>query len=362
LAESAVGISEGGSAQLKSIQVLRAVAALGVLTLHAATEKITFLGGEPGPFRNFLLGAAGVDLFFVISGFVMVYSSESLFGRGDGPRKFLLRRIARIAPLYWAVTAAIIAYIYAVHGAKLWEIYTPASLVASFLFWPYPRIDGFAFPVHLLGWTLNFEMFFYAVFAAAIVLPRRAAVATVVIAFAALVALGRHVVLPLPFQFWANSIILEFCYGMLIALAYREGVRLPPLAAWALGAAAVAGFVAALTPNSEWRLLFWGLPSAALVASCALSESTWRPGPAGRFVGLLGDASYSLYLVHPLAFPLVRWTVGRWIDFSGVPWVYAAIAFIAAIAASVACYWAFERPITRALQRRLREAQGSPAR
>jgi peptidoglycan/LPS O-acetylase OafA/YrhL len=102
--------------------------------------------------------------------------------------------------------------------------------------------------------------------------------------------------------------------------------------------------------------LFWGLPSAALVASCALSQSTWRPGPAGRFFGLLGDASYSLYLVHPLAFPLVRWTVGRWFDFSSVPWVYAAIAFLAAIAASVACYWVFERPITRALQRRLKGA------
>ena len=357
MAESAVGgIGEGGSPTLKSIQVLRAVAAFGVLTLHAATEKVTFLGGEPGPFRNFLLGAAGVDLFFVISGFVMVYSSESLFGRTDGPRKFFLRRLARIAPLYWAVTIAIILYIYAVHGRVLWDIYTPASLVASFLFWPYPRVDGFAFPVHLLGWTLNFEMFFYAVFAAAIMLPRRAAIAVIVVVFAALVTLGRHVTLPLPFQFWANSIILEFCYGMVIALLYREGVRLPPAAAWALGAAAVAGFAAALTPNSEWRVLFWGLPSAALVASCALSESTWRPGPAGRFFGLLGDASYSLYLVHPLTFPLVRWTIGRWFDFSSVPWLYAAIAYAAAIAASIVCYLMFEKPITRALQRRLKRA------
>ena len=357
MAESAVGgIGEGGSPTLKSIQVLRAVAAFGVLTLHAATEKVTFLGGEPGPFRNFLLGAAGVDLFFVISGFVMVYSSESLFGRADGPRRFFLRRLARIAPLYWAVTIAIILYIYAVHGARLWDIYTPASLVASFLFWPYPRVDGFAFPVHLLGWTLNFEMFFYAVFAAAILLPRRAAIAVIVVVFAALVTLGRHVTLPLPFQFWANSIILEFCYGMVIALLYREGVRLPRAAAWALGAAAVAGFAAAATPNSEWRVLFWGLPSAALVASCALSESTWRPGRAGRFFGLLGDASYSLYLVHPLTFPLVRWTIGRWFDFSSVPWLYAAIAYAAAIAASIVCYLIFEKPITRALQRRLKRA------
>jgi peptidoglycan/LPS O-acetylase OafA/YrhL len=366
LAELAVGgISAGGSQQLKSIQVLRAVAALGVLTLHAATEKVTFLGGEPGPFKNFLLGAAGVDLFFVISGFVMVYSSEPLFGRRDGPRKFLLRRIARIGPLYWAVTAAIIAYIYAVHGAKLWEIYSPASLIASFLFWPYPRIDGFAFPVHLLGWTLNYEMFFYAVFAAAILLPRRVAVPAVCVAFLLLVTVGRAYVLPLPFLFWGNLIILEFCFGMLIAHAYREGVRLPSAAAWALGLAACVGYASMYSPPEawgEWRVLFWGLPGAALVASCALSENTWRPGPAGRFAGLLGDASYSLYLVHPLAFPLVRWTVGRWIDFSGMPWVYAGGAFVAAVAASVACYWVFERPITRALQRRLREAQKSPAR
>jgi len=355
LAESAVGgVGEGGSPTLKSIQVLRAVAAIGVLTLHAATEKVTFLGGEPGPFRNFLLGAAGVDLFFVISGFVMVYSSESLFGRADGPRKFLSRRLARIAPLYWAVTVAIILYIYAVHGAKLWEIYTPASLIASFLFWPYPRVDGYAFPVHLLGWTLNYEMFFYAVFAGTILLPRRAAVATIVVVFGALVTLGRYVTLPLPFQFWANSIILEFCYGMLIALAYREGARLSPTTASIIGAAAVAGFAAAATPNGEWRMLFWGLPGAALVASCALSEITWRPGPVGRFFGLLGDASYSLYLVHPLTFPLVRWTIGRWFDFSQVPWLYAAIAWLTAVAASIVCYLLFERPITRALQRRLR--------
>ena len=361
MAESAVPeTGERASPTLKSIQVLRAVAAIGVLTLHAATEKVTFLGGEPGPYRNFLLGAAGVDLFFVISGFVMVYSSESLFGRRDGPRRFFLRRLARIAPLYWAVTVAIILYIYAAHGRVLWDIYTPASLVASFLFWPFPRVDGYAFPVHLLGWTLNYEMFFYAVFAAAILLPRRVAVPAIVVVFGALVTLGRYVTLPLPFQFWANSIILEFCYGMVIALIYREGMRLPPAAAFVLGAAAVAGFAAALTPDSEWRVLFWGLPGAALVASCALSERTWHPGPVGRFFGLLGDASYSLYLVHPLTFPLVRWTIGRAFDFSQIPWVYAGIAYVAAIAASVACYLAFERPITRALQRRLRERSQLP--
>ncbi len=291
--------------------MLRAVAALGVLTLHVANEKVTLFGGGPGPFKNFLIGAAGVDLFFVISGFVMVYSSESLFGRADAPKIFFLRRLARIAPLYWAVTIAIIAYIYAAHGAKLWEIYSPASLAASFLFWPYPRVDGLAFPVHLLGWTLNYEMFFYAVFAVAILLPRALGGASGDARVRRAGAARPRVTLPLPFSFWANSIIWEFCLGMLIATAYREGVRLPPAAAWALGIAALAGYAAAWNPPDDWggwRVFFWGLPSAALVAACVLSSAQWQPGPVGRFFGLLGDASYSLYLVHPLAFPLVRWT------------------------------------------------------
>jgi exopolysaccharide production protein ExoZ len=356
LAESAVPSADGGAPTLKSIQVLRAVAAIAVLTLHTANDKLAFLGGEPALFKNLLLGAAGVDLFFVISGFVMVYSSESLFGRTDGPFRFFLRRLARIAPLYWAVTIAIILYIYAAHGATLWEIYSPASLVASFLFYPYPRLDGFAFPVHLLGWTLNYEMFFYTVFAFAIALPRRAAVATVFAAFAVLVAIGRHRTLPLPFSFWANTIILEFCYGMVIALIYREGFRLPCPAAWALGIAAVVGYAAAATPTSDLRVLFWGLPSAALVAACALSSKTWHPGPLGRLLGLLGDASYSLYLVHPLTFPLVHWTIGRLFVGADLGWLYAAIVWSVAIAASVACYLVFERPITRALQRRILRA------
>ena len=178
--------------------------------------------------------------------------------------------------------------------------------------------------MHLLGWTLNFEMFFYAVFAVAILLPRRAAIPAVCVAFAALVAVGRYTVLPLPFLFWANPIIFEFCFGMLIALMYREGSGFRSPAAWALGIAACAGYAAMWNrPSPSGAMcarLFWGLPGAALVASCALSSSTWRPGPAGRFFGLLGDASYSLYLVHPLTFPLVRWTIGRFFAGTDAGW------------------------------------------
>ena len=361
--ESAAPATGGASAQLKSIQVLRAVAALGVLTLHVANEKIMLFGGGPGPFQNFLLGAAGVDLFFIISGFVMVYSSESLFGRADAPKIFFLRRLARIAPLYWAVTIAIIAYIYAAHGAKLLgDLLARGVLRRRSCSGRIRASTAYAFPVHLLGWTLNYEMFFYAVFAARDLAAaaargargdacvRRAGAARPCCHVAAAVQLLGQLDHPGVLPRHADR------------LAYREGVRLPPAAAWALGIAALAGYAAAWNPPHDWggwRVFWWGLPSAALVAACVLSSAEWQPGPVGRFFGLLGDASYSLYLVHPLVFPLVRWTIVRWIDFSAVPWLYAATLFVAAIVASVACYLFFERPITRVLQRRLRAWQAA---
>lgn len=361
MVEAGVSSSDEGSSQLKSIQVLRALAAICVVVVHSGNEKVTLLGGTGWPGQNFLLGAASVDLFFIISGFVMVYASGSMFGRSDGPRRFYLRRLIRVVPLYWSFTAAIILYIYAAHGAKLWEIYSPASLVASFLFWPYPRLDGFAFPVHLLGWTLNFEMFFYTLFACVVWLPRRAAVAIMCVAFVTFVAIGRYFVLPLPFSYWSNLIIIDFCYGMLIGLLYREGLRLSPVAAWALGLAALAGYAAAAVPEGEWRVLFWGLPGAALFAACTLPRKIWHPGPVGSFFALLGDASYSLYLLHPLVFPIVKWTIGPFFIGTNLGWLYSVLGCVIAIAAALVCYRVYEYPITRMLQRRLRESEKSRA-
>jgi exopolysaccharide production protein ExoZ len=85
---------------LLSIQILRAVAALAVCGVHFDQMTLMLAGHSNDPIPLYPL-AAGVDLFFVISGFVMVYSSEPLFGRSGSPKEFLVRRLARIVPLYW---------------------------------------------------------------------------------------------------------------------------------------------------------------------------------------------------------------------------------------------------------------------
>ncbi len=91
---------------LVSIQALRAVAALMVLVFHLCQE-LTKLGADL-PATTFIIGTAGVDLFFVISGFVMVYSSERLFGQPRASIQFLARRVVRIVPLYWIATTAMV--------------------------------------------------------------------------------------------------------------------------------------------------------------------------------------------------------------------------------------------------------------
>ena len=343
--------ARGGSRSLLSIQILRAVAALGVLVHHTAHE-VAAKTGVTVPFGEFVVGAGGVDLFFVISGFVMVYASERLFAQPGATQVFFLRRLARIVPLYWTVTAILVGYIYLAHRIFPPPFITTEGVIASFLFIPYPLPNGLMAPVHALGWTLNYEMFFYAVFAVAIMLPRRSAVFAITALFALLVVLGLVVRLPQPLAFWFSPIILEFCFGMLIALAWRDGRRLPHWASLLLIAAAFAAYAASALwgPAVTWRALEWGVPGAMLVAALALARETPAPGPIARVFVFLGDASYSLYLVHAIVIPAVRRLMPS-LDTPLMPWLYALALVAASIAAACLSYLWFERPITRALQR-----------
>jgi exopolysaccharide production protein ExoZ len=343
------------SETLLSIQALRAVAALGVLVLHIVGEISDRLGMLETSL-DVRMGGAGVDLFFVISGFIIVYASEPLFGTTEGPQLFFLRRLIRIVPLYWTMTAAYLVFFLAAYIDLAAANISLGTIIASFVFLPYPRPDETMSPLHMLGWTLNYEMFFYAIFASAVILPCQRAVVSIAILFALIVALG-HLFgpLPQPLAYWSDPIILEFCFGMMLALAYLNGVRLPLAASYGLLVGAIVAFAATAFRGIDlpWRTVEWGLPAAALLGGFVLSREAGTRGVFGRLFLFLGNASYSLYLLHPIILAGGRRILFNRTGLSSAPWVWALILFILSLAAAALCYLLFEKPVTRALQRRL---------
>src|ERR1044072_3283473 len=230
----------GGSGVLMSIQALRGIATFVVILAHIQL----YVAGKMNlpdllPF-NGVVGAA-VDSFFVVSGFIMVYASERLFGQPGGTRIFFLRRLARILPMYWVTTTFVVIYLIATFGS-LEAGGAPLSYVfASYFFIPTTRPDGWGTPVHGVAWTLNYEMFFYMLFGCFVFLSRRRILVVVIPIFIALVlfalAFGPF---PNPWAFWSYALILEFVLGMVLALLYRDGLRIGAAAYWALLAGATA--------------------------------------------------------------------------------------------------------------------------
>jgi hypothetical protein len=238
---------------LAGIQILRAVAALGVVIHHMQSELIQ--RGFDNPFPDFEVGAFGVDLFFVISGFIMVYSSGRFFARPDGGRRFFLKRLIRIVPLYWLFTTLLVFI--AIRGTWHTGAYSVKEFIASYLFIPAPDRLGLMIPTYPPGWTLNYEMFFYVCFASALRWSRPIAVSLVVSALTALVILGYMVALPQPIAFWTDSLCLEFCYGIGLALLFLRGWRIRPLVRLALlitGAIAAVAFPGRILADPRLRV------------------------------------------------------------------------------------------------------------
>jgi exopolysaccharide production protein ExoZ len=340
------------SSSLISIQALRAVAALLVFWGHAINAVNLEVAAEFPPFY----GQFGVDLFFVISGFVMVYSSERLFGKPGAPLTFFARRVARIVPLYWAATAVLVWFVVPFASTK--------AVLGSLLFLPHIPAEA---PLLFVGWTLVFEMFFYTVFAVALFAKRRltvvAGVSVFMVAFTLIVSpdpgLWAHPPAASGIAYLAHPVILEFVFGMLIALAYRAGARLPPWVTIGLIVAGV-GWLAATIPALA-RPYSAGIAAALIVAGLSLSSmSSPKASPVVRGVVFLGDISYALYCTHLLSFSLVAWTVGKLaISPTGHAWTYMGVMLAAGLVVAAATYLLFEKPMTNFLKRLIERPRGS---
>lgn len=346
------------SERLIPVQALRALAAVLVVIAHAAfdADAVAARLGRP------VMGVAqlfdwtfGVHLFFVISGFVMAISARG-FGEPGAPARFLLRRIVRIAPLYWLLTAVVLAGAAAapaLMNTPLGGFWLP---LASILFIPVARSNGEIRPVLGQGWTLNYEMFFYVAFALAMLLPRRRAFLALTVGLATLVWLGRGLTTADPVLYtWTDGLLIEFLFGLWLGAARLEGLRVGRGAAVAL---ALAGAAAALWLDpSRARVeapvfVLSGLPAAMLVAAAGLAPPIGREGVGLRLAHLLGDASYSLYLVHPFVIRVTREIWLRLVGDAAPPWVFIPALVLISVLVGIALYRLVERPMTRALQAR----------
>lgn len=349
--------TEPGTQELVSIQVLRGLAALVVVMAHIPVEIIYGLKwGDAVPMM--LTAGAAADLFFVISGFVIVYASEPVFGHADAPRVFLLRRLARTVPLYWLTSGLVLAVILLTYPSLDAAVHSVGTVAGSFAMFPYLRPGGAPFPLNPPGWTMPYEMFFYVVFAVAILLSRARAVIAVAALFVALVIVGRLATLSQPLAGWCDPLILDFCFGMGIALAYRAGVRLPRGAAYALVGAAIAAYAASVAwgPFIAWRVVEWGIPGTFILAAVVLRPQP-VPGRIIRALAFLGAASYSIFLTHYLVLPIPRRILSRFIEIPYAPWTLAFLLLVFAVVVGIVVHLLFERPLTRFLYRRIGEVR-----
>ena len=273
---------------ITSIQYLRALACIAVVVFHATED----LGGA------FNIGQTGVDLFFVISGFIMWSITEH---REPAPGNFLLRRIVRIVPLYWLITLAIFAKCAMLPGDGSATSFTYSNLIHSLFFIPYLSSDGNILPVLYPGWTINYEMFFYLVMAGVLFLRRSWQFPILCAIFVGLVAAG--VVLDPETAIgrtYTSGIIFEFLFGAALARLWLSG--------WTIGARAgglmvvlglaILGVGHALLPlphYQAWRFLEAGVPAALILCGAISCEAVL---PRLEALKSIGDGSYAIYLVH----------------------------------------------------------------
>lgn len=349
--------------KLVAIQILRGFAALLVVMHHAQFEATGLAARTGMPFSGsrLLPWQAGVDVFFVISGFIIVHAARPLYGVPGGRARFLAHRVARLVPLYWVVTALYLAVAWRAPalltgGGDL----TPGSVAAAFLFWPALRADGLIQPLYSLGWTLNYEMAFYVLFAAGLGWGLRGAFAWLCAALSGLVLVGLlGAGLPVPLLFWSNPIVLEFALGAAIGLARTEGLRLSVLPRAALALAGLVLLAAAGEADDLARPLAYGVPALLLVAAAALGPAERAEAAAwpARVLARLGDASYALYLLHPFALRGTREVLLR-LGLAPVVGLWGAIAAMVAVAILAALLAArfVEAPLTRRARRALDRA------
>jgi exopolysaccharide production protein ExoZ len=321
---------------LVTIQYLRAASASLVVLFHAGRNY-----GISIP-----VGEGRISLFFIVSGFIFWWITT---GNKSSPRTFLLRRLARLAPLYWVVT--LILFLGSVLGLSHHAEISPEHLIKSLLF--IPHVDERSrqiFPVLIPGWTLVYEMFFCFIFAALLWVKERRRLLVGTLVFGGLATLGviLHPTDAIAFTY-TNEILIEFLAGVWLAYLWPRIQLSKVMAIAILAAGIVLSFVALTFQHSLPVVLYSGVPAMVTVIGALGLERADLP--IVRWLKGLGDSSYSIYLWH---IPVIV-LGGRALKFLHIasPAFSIVVLTAASLVAGLVLYRLTERPLTEFLFRRI---------
>lgn len=355
--------------KLDWLQALRGIAALLVVLTHARY----FLRGTPSEHfaeSLFFPGALGVDLFFLISGFIMVHSTSDADGTALYTVRFLAKRLARIVPVY--VVIATLGILLTKDPVFFTELVSLKELVKSFLFLPVDAADPpyYGLP-WAIGWTLNFEVTFYIIFAVSMLAGPRLrwlAFASWLVFF--LIAVPKYTTGDFSFNPLANygfelgvlnqltnGIIWLFPLGVVAGLLYHSRIRLSgPIANGLIAVSTAAALFFAYSGVFRFHGVDgWGGP----IAIAFIVLSICDPGRISvpPFLSWMGKVSFSLYLVHPIAQNLTANTLrNAGLSESINTWAFVLFTTTLALALAAVSYAALESRLSDSVRHWLLEA------
>ena len=349
-------MSGQGANKLIPLQVLRGFAAMLIVIFHIIHDvNGLYFKDQESAFGDPTYLIYGIDLFFVISGFIMVYTAygQSGFTAAKG---FILRRAIRVVPIYWFFTALLAIALFVMPSALSYLDFNIIDFMKSLFFVPYHDAAGGLYPFLKIGWTLNYEMYFYIVFALCMLLPVRFFMPVLSVFFLVTI-FAKTSVLPegIIRQFYGNMIVVNFLAGAWIGYAYKKGIRLPTWSVWIGFAVVVISFIWVLNARELYSQTDINFPRRVMawvtVALLVLPKNTSHL-KFPKWAIFLGDSSYSLYLAHSFAIGALVAMIGAFGIASYLsPWLVFVLCIIVSIIAGSLSYLLIEKPLLSASKR-----------
>lgn len=310
---------------ISNIQILRAIAAILVVAFHTVLAAKSYNLPTEFFYKVDIWGAAGVDIFFIISGFIMVYIQ---INKKKKPLDFLKDRIERIVPLYWFLTLFIAALLIVFSQALSFN-----HFIKSLFFINYIGRDGD--PLLYVGWTLEYEMLFYIVFASSLFFKRiKHSILISIIILATFVFYG------------LSSIVIEFMYGMLVGYLFNK-FKINSI--FSLIFMLVGFYLLTVNWSTDMpRSLTWGMPSLLIF----LGFLYFKPINSS-LLKVLGNASYSIYLVQVFSIPIsykVFSKIGS-LNLIYINEIYVIFCIFISVIGGVLLHFAIEKPLARIIKK-----------